>query len=312
MLFDLIIIGGGPIGISVLYRIIKLQKYNVLLIEKKEIFNNFLNMDKNMIWHSPWNGCNLKENQFNSREGNATIRELLQEFNEFMEKNIDKKFYKTNQTVYKIENIDNNYKILTKDNSYYHSKAIFIATRTNFDEPNHIPFPIVNSNIKRYLIDSNDINNKNICIIGGSWTSADAIVELQKNNKVTLLTRNYHNFKSKHAEQKNIYGHTNFVANYNPLEYRNIEKITDNQIFVDNNIIDFDVCYIFFGFSNNNNIELNCNMSKIIDNSKGAYIDLLENVYGCIKDHRNFNGRYINRPNTIDGIIQLIEDKISL
>ena len=33
-MYDIIIIGGGPIGISLLYKFIKFKKYNILLLEK--------------------------------------------------------------------------------------------------------------------------------------------------------------------------------------------------------------------------------------------------------------------------------------
>ena len=184
-------------------------------------------------------------------------------------------------------------------------------TRTNFSEPKPINFQVVNSNVSRYLTDSSDIKGKHICIIGGGWTSADMVVSLQDNNNVTLLTRNYINFKTKHIEQKAIYGHKDFDIKYNYINYNKIYEIRNNKINVDNNIIEFDIYYIFFGYSSNNNINIDCDKDKIFDNSNGHYIDLLENVYGCTKDHRHFNGNYINRPNTIDSVIKLIEEKIN-
>jgi len=310
-MYDIIIIGGGPIGISLLYKFIKLKKYNILLLEKYELFNSFLYMDKNMIWHSEFNGCNIVENQFNNKIGHPTVEELLYYYNLFKNENIDDKFYKTNEEVYKIEDyIDNNYKIFTK-NKYYITKIILICTRFNLSEPVKLSFDILNSNVNRYLNNSLDITNKNICIIGGSWTSADAIVELQKKNNVTLLTRNYNKFKLKHEDQKSIYGHKNFSINYKNIEYKQIKKIENNKIYVDDNIIKFDLYYIFFGYKNNNNIILNCNKKNIIDNSNGEYIELIENLYGCVKDHTKFNARYIIRENTINKIINLVEEKIN-
>lgn len=308
MKYDLIIIGGGPIGISMLYRFIN-TKYNVLLIEKENLFNSFYHMDKNMIWHSPINGCNLKENQF-SESYSPTVSELIKNFKLFVKENIDDKYYKINEKVTLINKNENYYNILTKKNKYI-TKAIYIATRTNFSVPTSVNFQIINSNVNRHLTDSSNIEGKKICVIGGGWTSADAVVALQEKNNVTIITRNYKKFKDKHREQKAIYGHKDFDIKYKYIQYNKIYEIKNNKINVDNNILEFDIYYIFFGYSHNNNIKIDCDKEKIFDNSQGKYIDLLENVYGCTKDHTKHNGRYIVRTNTIDSVIKLIENALN-
>jgi len=299
MIYDICIIGAGPVGIACLNELVNNYNKNVILIEEIQPFNSLKNYMNNMTWHSPWKVCKLENKEFENvnRDEHPKIEQLIKKYDEFI---IEKKLFDKIiiDEILSITNENNICKINSKYQDFY-SKSVLIATGF-YKYPKKITFPIINSVTYRTIKNYEHINNKRILCIGGGFSSCDLSVKLNVlNNSIVILTHNKNKVLSNFNEQKTVWGQPDIsLKNISIQEYKNISKIENNTIYFDNIKLSFDICYIFIGYNRNyTDIKIDSSINskvKIVS----AYV--VQDLYGgiCKKGTK--------RPKLIDGFIKLI------
>ena len=123
-MFDLIIIGAGPAGISAAWEAQKLN-LNYLVIEKALIGNTIYNYPVGLAVFSTVNELELVENTLKPAREKPTREELLSYYVRFVLEN-DLKI-QTEEEVLNVEKLSENHFKITTDKSIYESKAVLFA-----------------------------------------------------------------------------------------------------------------------------------------------------------------------------------------
>jgi len=156
-------------------------------------------------------------------------------------------------------------KILVRTNNIKLSelvcKKIIYATGT-FESPRQLNLEIDSTNVMRYLVDPEKYISKDIICIGGGFSSFENAVILSQHNKVKILYRGStenidplnkgKTFQDRYNKFMTSYIHN--YANYNLsniefIEYKSLETIKENQLYVDNKIMNFDYLFLCIGFN---------------------------------------------------------------
>lgn len=185
-LLDVVIIGGGPIGIACA---IEAQKRNLsyVVIEKGPLVNSLYHYPTNMTFFSSSEKLEIDQIPFISKNAKPSKAEALEYYRRIAtSKKLDIHLFEKVNSVKKEENT---YHIHTSKSDYT-AKNVVIATGF-YDIPNHMSvkgedLPKVN----HYYNDPHYYSNQDVIVVGASNSSVDAALEVyRKGGRVTMVVR---------------------------------------------------------------------------------------------------------------------------
>tara|TARA_B100001146_G_scaffold214944_2_gene216743 strand:+ start:254 stop:1240 length:987 start_codon:yes stop_codon:yes gene_type:complete len=185
-LLDVVIIGGGPIGIACA---IEAQKRNLsyVVIEKGPLVNSLYHYPTNMTFFSSSEKLEIDQIPFISKNAKPSKAEALEYYRRIAtSKKLDIHLFEKVNSVKKEENT---YHIHTSKSDYT-AKNVVIATGF-YDIPNHMnvkgeDLPKVN----HYYNDPHYYSNQDVIVVGASNSSVDAALEVyRKGGRVTMVVR---------------------------------------------------------------------------------------------------------------------------
>ncbi|WP_298541335.1 YpdA family putative bacillithiol disulfide reductase [uncultured Aquimarina sp.] len=183
---DLIIIGGGPIGIACGLEA-KKKGLDYLIIEKGPIVNSLFNYPVNMQFFSSSEKLEIDEIPFISNESKPKRNEALEYYRRIVtSNNLNIHLFEKVNSVHKEENI---FRIKTEKQEY---TASYIILATGFyDIPNTINVPGEElSKVSHYYKDPHFFAKQKLAIIGASNSAVDAALECyRKGADVTMIVR---------------------------------------------------------------------------------------------------------------------------
>ncbi|UOB16809.1 YpdA family putative bacillithiol disulfide reductase [Abyssalbus ytuae] len=184
--YDLIIIGGGPIGIACGLEA-KKKGLNYLIIEKGAIVNSLFNYPSNMQFFSTSEKLEIDGIPFISKEAKPKRNEALEYYRRIVTSN-DLNIHLFEE-VNSVEKENNQFKIKTGKDSYV---ATYIIVATGFyDIPNLINVPGENlPKVTHYYKDPHFYARQKVAVIGASNSAVDAALECyRKGADVTMIVR---------------------------------------------------------------------------------------------------------------------------
>ena len=184
--YDLIIVGAGPIGMTVGIEATKAGlKY--LIIEKGMLVNTVFHFPTNMTFFSTSKLLEIGEVPFIAHGDKPTRREALEYFrrvNEQWQLNI--RFY---EQVEQITGTDNNFSVLT-DRTSYRARKVVVATGF-YDHPHLMGVPGENlAKVRHYYTEPHPYVGQRVAVIGAANSACDVALELfHKGAEVTMVIR---------------------------------------------------------------------------------------------------------------------------
>lgn len=185
-MLDILIIGGGPIGIACGLEA-KKKGLNYLIVEKGTIVNSLFNYPVNMQFFSSSERLEIDEIPFISKEAKPKRNEALEYYRRIVTSN--KLKINLFETVKEVNNMDDHFTILT-DKGEYFSHNIIVATGF-YDLPNLLNVPGENlPKVSHYYKDPHFYASQKLAVIGASNSAVDAALECwRKGAEVTLIIR---------------------------------------------------------------------------------------------------------------------------
>jgi len=185
-LLDVVIIGGGPIGIACA---IEAQKRNLsyVVIEKGPLVNSLYHYPTNMTFFSSSEKLEIDQIPFISKNAKPSKAEALEYYRRIAtSKKLDIHLFEKVNSVKKEENT---YHIHTSKSDYT-AKNVVIATGF-YDIPNHMKVKGEDlSKVNHYYNDPHYYSNQDVIVVGASNSSVDAALEVyRKGGRVTMVVR---------------------------------------------------------------------------------------------------------------------------
>ncbi|MEO9952707.1 YpdA family putative bacillithiol disulfide reductase [Nonlabens sp.] len=184
-LFDVIIIGAGPIGINCALEA-KKKNLSYLVIEKGPLVNSLYNYPANMQFFSTSEKLELDNIPFISKDPKPSKQEALEYYRRIAVSNdLNIKLFEKVISVDQIKNFK-----VTTDTCSYHAKNIIVSTGF-YDLPNKM-------NVKgeelpkltHYYNDPHLYAFQNVAVIGASNSAVDAALEIyRKGGHVSMIIR---------------------------------------------------------------------------------------------------------------------------
>ncbi len=184
--FDVIIIGGGPIGIACGLKA-KKTGLSYLIIEKGPIVNSLFNYPINMQFFSSSEKLEIDEIPFISKEAKPKRNEALEYYRRIVTSN--KLAIHLFEEVERVEQRDKKFIVETSKSTY---KASNVIVATGFyDLPNKINVPGEDlAKVSHYYKDPHFYASQKLAVIGASNSAIDAALECyRKGAEVTLIIR---------------------------------------------------------------------------------------------------------------------------
>ena len=184
--FDLLIVGGGPIGIACGLEAQK-NGLSYLIVEKGPIVNSLFNYPVNMQFFSSSERLEIDDIPFISNEAKPKRNESLEYYRRIVTSN------KLNIHLFeKVETIEKgikDFKVITNKNTYTASN-ITIATGF-YDLPNLLEVPGEElTKVSHYYKDPHYYSGQKLAVIGASNSAIDAALECwRKGAEVSLIIR---------------------------------------------------------------------------------------------------------------------------
>ena len=185
--YDLVIIGGGPIGIACGLEA-KKNKLSYLIIEKGPIVNSLFNYPVNMQFFSSSEKLEIDQIPFISKEAKPKRSEALEYYRRIVTSNeLNIHLFETVNAVTKQEN-QQFFIQTTKDT--YTAKHVVVATGF-YDLPNTLQVPGEDlPKVSHYYNDPHFYASQKVAVIGASNSAIDAALECyRKGAEVTLIIR---------------------------------------------------------------------------------------------------------------------------
>lgn len=185
-MIDVIIIGGGPIGIACALEC-KKRNWNYLIIEKGALTNSLFNYPKNMTFFSTSEKLEIDGIPFISKNPKPKRDEALEYYRRVATSNeINIKLFETVEHISKDDSI---FKVKT-DKSTYASQKLILATGF-YDIPNLIDVPGEDlPKVTHYYKEAHPYAMQDIVVVGASNSSVDAALEIyRKGGNVTMIIR---------------------------------------------------------------------------------------------------------------------------
>ena len=185
-MLDILIIGGGPIGIVCGLEAQK-KGLNYLIVEKGTIVNSLFNYPVNMQFFSSSERLEIDEIPFISKEAKPKRNEALEYYRRIVTSNNLK--INLFETVEEVRNRDHHFHIRT-DKSEYASQNIIVASGF-YDLPNLLGVPGENiPKVSHYYKDPHFYTSQKLAVIGASNSAVDAALECwRKGAEVTMIIR---------------------------------------------------------------------------------------------------------------------------
>ncbi|PQV47900.1 thioredoxin reductase (NADPH) [Jejuia pallidilutea] len=183
---DVLIIGGGPIGIACALEC-KKRNWNYLIIEKGALTNSLFNYPKNMTFFSTSEKLEIDDIPFISKNPKPNRDEALEYYRRVAtSNNININLFETVTTISK----ENNYFKVTTDKHEYETKKIILATGF-YDIPNLLNIPGEDlPKVTHYYKEAHPYAMQDIVVVGASNSSVDAALEIyRKGGNVTMIIR---------------------------------------------------------------------------------------------------------------------------
>ncbi len=184
--FDVIIIGGGPIGIACGLEA-KKQGLSYLIIEKGPIVNSLFNYPINMQFFSSSEKLEIDNIPFISKEAKPKRNEALEYYRRIVTSNqLNIHLF---EKVTEVKNNGGSFSIHTEKNQYT-SKNIIVATGF-YDLPNTLNVPGEDlPKVSHYYKDPHFYASQKLAVVGASNSAIDAALECyRKGAEVTLIIR---------------------------------------------------------------------------------------------------------------------------
>ncbi|WPO78092.1 YpdA family putative bacillithiol disulfide reductase [Flavobacterium sp. KACC 22761] len=229
--YDLIIVGGGPIGLACA---IEAQKKNLryLIIEKGAIVNSIFNYPLYMTFFSTAERLEIGDIPFNCLAPKPGRQEALEYY-----RNIHRYFnFDINlfEKVVGIEKNENSTFEITTNKSFYKSKNVIIATGF-YDIP--ITINVKGEElpkVRHYYKEAHEYAFRNVLVVGANNSSVDAALECwRKGANVTMVIRkNEINSRVKYWVKPDI---ENRIAEGSIKAYfqSNISEIKENEVEIE-------------------------------------------------------------------------------
>ncbi|WP_428232982.1 YpdA family putative bacillithiol disulfide reductase [Flavobacterium sp.] len=229
--YDLIIVGGGPIGLACA---IEAQKKNLhyLIIEKGAIVNSVFNYPLYMTFFSTAERLEIGEIPFNCLAPKPGRLEALEYY-----RNIHR-YFKFSihlfEKVTEIQKLENSFFKITTDKSLYEAKNVVIATGF-YDIPIEMNIKGEDlSKVRHYYKEAHEYAFRNVLVVGANNSSVDAALECwRKGANVTMVIRkNEINKRVKYWAKPDI---ENRIAEGSIKAYfqSNITEICENEVEIE-------------------------------------------------------------------------------
>ncbi|WP_291145566.1 YpdA family putative bacillithiol disulfide reductase [Flavobacterium sp. UBA7680] len=229
--YDLIIVGGGPIGLACA---IEAQKKNLryLIIEKGAIVNSIFNYPLYMTFFSTAERLEIGDIPFNClapKPGRQEALEYYRNIHRYFNLNIN-----LFEKVTKIKKTGNSVFEIATDKSSYKSKNVVIATGF-YDIPIHMNLKGEElPKVRHYYKEAHEYAFRNVIVVGANNSSVDAALECwRKGANVTMVIRkNEINNRVKYWVKPDI---ENRIAEGSIKAYfeSNITEIRDNEVEIE-------------------------------------------------------------------------------
>ncbi len=183
---DVIIIGGGPIGIACALEC-KKRNWNYLIIEKGALTNSLFNYPKNMTFFSTSEKLEIDAIPFISKNPKPNRDEALEYYRRVAtSNNININLFETVKTIVKAPNCFN----IVTDKASYDAQHIILATGF-YDMPNLLQVPGEGfPKVTHYYKEAHPYAMQNVVVVGASNSSVDAALEIyRKGGNVTMIIR---------------------------------------------------------------------------------------------------------------------------
>jgi len=183
---DIIIIGGGPIGIACALEC-KKRNWDYVIIEKGTLTNSLYNYPKNMTFFSTSERLEIDGIPFISNNPKPNRDEALEYFRRVATSNdLNIHLY---EIVNSIQKDDNNFKVTT-DKEEYLSRDVIICTGF-YDIPKLLNVPGENlPKVTHYYKEPHPYAMQKVVVVGASNSAVDAALEIwRKGGNVTMVVR---------------------------------------------------------------------------------------------------------------------------
>jgi len=183
---DVIIIGGGPIGIACALEC-KKRNWNYVIIEKGALTNSLFNYPKNMTFFSTSEKLEIDGIPFISKNPKPNRDEALEYYRRVATSNhININLF---ETVEAISKVGAHFKVTTDKNSY-ETQNIILATGF-YDIPNLLNVPGEDlPKVTHYYKEAHPYAVQDVVVVGASNSSVDAALEIyRKGGNVTMIIR---------------------------------------------------------------------------------------------------------------------------
>lgn len=184
--FDLIIVGGGPIGIACGLEA-KKKGLSYLIIEKGPIVNSLFNYPVNMQFFSSSEKLEIDEIPFISKEAKPKRNEALEYYRRIVTSN--KLNINLFEKVNSVKKIGERFQTVTEIETY-ESRYVVIATGF-YDLPNKLNVPGEElTKVSHYYKDPHFYASQKLAVVGASNSAVDAALECwRKGADVTMIIR---------------------------------------------------------------------------------------------------------------------------
>lgn len=185
-MIDVIIIGGGPIGIACALEC-KKRNWNYLIIEKGALTNSLFNYPKNMTFFSTSEKLEIDGIPFISKNPKPNRDEALEYYRRVATSNeININLFESVEQISKDGGLFN----VKTDKDVYQSQKLILATGF-YDIPNLIDVPGEDlPKVTHYYKEAHPYAMQDIVVVGASNSSVDAALEIyRKGGNVTMIIR---------------------------------------------------------------------------------------------------------------------------
>lgn len=185
-MLELLIIGGGPIGIAVGLAA-KKKGLKYVIIEKGPIVNSLYNYPDNMQFFSTSEKLEIENIPFISKNPKPTKPEALEYYRRIATSNeLNIQLF---EEVLKVEKVENTYQVETSKGNY-RAQNIVVATGF-YDIPNLMNIPGENlPKVSHYYGNPHYYSGQKVIVVGASNSSVDAALEIyRKGGEVTMVVR---------------------------------------------------------------------------------------------------------------------------
>lgn len=186
MVYDVLIVGGGPIGIACALEA-KKKNLSYIILEKGALVNSLYNYPDKMTFFSTSEKLELDHIPFVSNNPKPSKQEALEYYRRIVEsKQVQIQLFE------KVENVNSEDHVFTTttSKSTYQSKNLVIATGF-YDIPNYLNIPGEDlDKVTHYYGDPHYYATQKVVVVGASNSSVDAALETyRKGAEVTMIVR---------------------------------------------------------------------------------------------------------------------------